>query len=478
MGSSDLRLEKPTEGQGVAKTARSALCGRAEDLDDLDPEVREKVREHPCYSVEAHHHYARMHLAVAPKCNIQCNYCNRRHDCLNESRPGVTSTILTPEEAVERLAVVLSAVPQLTVAGIAGPGDPLANPEKTFRTFELIKRTFPDLKLCFSTNGLMLPDYLNEITELGIDHVTITMNAVDPSIAKDISRWVSYKGRTYHGEAGAALLLAKQQEGLSGLVRRGILCKVNAILMPGINNYHVPEVAKTVKKLGAFLFNLMPLIPVQGTPFERLRAPTPRERRQLQDLLGIDVRQMRHCRQCRADAVGLLGTDLSRRLAIQPPAQQSPDVGRRTAVLNGISLEIERQRQIKRDLHSDDTREKRRTKLVAVASKGGGLVNQHFGHAEEFMIYEATAERIQLLETRSVERYCFGPAGYDDASESKLENIVRMLEDCDAVLCSRIGSEPAARLKSAGIVPFMTYDVIEKAVDQVARGTIKPAYVP
>ena len=41
-----------------------------------------------------------MHVAVAPACNIQCNYCNRKYDCANESRPGVVSERLTPEAAV------------------------------------------------------------------------------------------------------------------------------------------------------------------------------------------------------------------------------------------------------------------------------------------------------------------------------------------------------------------------------------------
>ena len=76
-----------------------------------------------------------MHVAVAPACNIQCNYCNRKYDCANESRPGVVSELLTPEEAVKKVLAVAMEIPQMTVVGIAGPGDPLANPERTFRTF-------------------------------------------------------------------------------------------------------------------------------------------------------------------------------------------------------------------------------------------------------------------------------------------------------------------------------------------------------
>ncbi len=38
--------------------------------------------------------------------------------------------------------------------------------------------------LCLSSNGLAVPDYVNDIADLGITHVTITVNAIDPEIAK------------------------------------------------------------------------------------------------------------------------------------------------------------------------------------------------------------------------------------------------------------------------------------------------------
>ncbi|TIW05954.1 MAG: hypothetical protein E5V74_00685, partial [Mesorhizobium sp.] len=64
-----------------------------------DPAIWERIKDHPCFSEEAHHYFARMHVAVAPACNVQCNYCNRKYDCANESRPGVVSEKLTPDQA-------------------------------------------------------------------------------------------------------------------------------------------------------------------------------------------------------------------------------------------------------------------------------------------------------------------------------------------------------------------------------------------
>src|SRR5512137_2262795 len=136
-------MQKIAEHKGCGTTGGSgkASCGSAAGQGDLPPEIWEKVKNHPCYSEEAHHHYARMHVAVAPACNIQCNYCNRKYDCANESRPGVVSEKLTPEQAARKVVAVASTIPQMTVLALAAPGDPLANPEKTFKTFELIAKT-------------------------------------------------------------------------------------------------------------------------------------------------------------------------------------------------------------------------------------------------------------------------------------------------------------------------------------------------
>src|SRR6266567_4842298 len=86
-------MQKVAEHKGCGTHGGSgkASCGSAAGQGDLSPEIWEKVKNHPCYSEEAHHHYARMHVAVAPACNIQCNYCNRKYDYANESRPGVVS---------------------------------------------------------------------------------------------------------------------------------------------------------------------------------------------------------------------------------------------------------------------------------------------------------------------------------------------------------------------------------------------------
>lgn len=52
-------------------------------------------------NVKVRQQFTIMHLPVVPKYNIQCNYCNRSFDCINENRLGLTSEILTPALAIE-----------------------------------------------------------------------------------------------------------------------------------------------------------------------------------------------------------------------------------------------------------------------------------------------------------------------------------------------------------------------------------------
>jgi nitrogen fixation protein NifB len=396
--------------------------------------IGSRIATHPCYSQDAHRSYARMHLPVAPGCNIQCHYCNRKFDCSNESRPGVTTGLLSPERAVARVRQVRARVPQLSVVGVAGPGEPLANARRTLGVLDRVRRGFPDLTLCLSTNGLTLLDHVDRIVGLGIDHVTVTVNMTDPEVGERIYPWIAHRGRRWTGRDASRVLSEQQLAGIEALASRGVLCKINSVLIPGINDEHLVEVSRTVRGLGAFLHNVMPLVsaPEHGTHYGLTgrRGPAPAELRALQDACealappdgsGPSMGVMRHCRQCRADAVGLLDEDLGQEFA------------------------------------------------------GGTLVDQHFGHAEEFRVYEAGAGYARYLETRRVARYCHGPAACPPGGTpaplagENLPAATELLSDCAAVLCSRVGAGPRHRLQEHGIEAVEVYDVVEHAVTQAGR---------
>ena len=290
------RPAAPAAGGGCS----SSGCGsNGDQLSHLPEAIRAKVHNHPCYSEDAHHHYARMHVAVAPACNIQCHYCNRKYDCANESRPGVVSELLTPDQAVKKVMAVAASIPQMTVLGIAGPGDPLANPQRTLSTFRQLSDKVPDIKLCVSTNGLALPELVDDLCQHNIDHVTIAQ--------------------------------------------------------------------------------------------------------------------------------------------LKGPAQRAT-----------------------------------RPVLMAVASEGQGMINQHFGHAREFLIYEASATDVRFIGHRKVDLYCSGGDTCGDA-ETALQKTIRTLDGCEVVLCSKIGFEPWGMLEEAGIMPSGEHAMapIEEAVAAVYREMVE-----
>lgn len=406
-----------------------------------------KTETHPCFN-GCGSKYARMHLPIAPKCNIQCNYCVRKYDCPNESRPGVTTEVLSPEEACEKYKMVKEKLPNLKVVGIAGPGDSLADFENTKKTLDLIRKEDSMVTFCLSTNGLLLPIYADELVALGVSHVTVTMNSVNTTIGAKIYKHVDYMGHRYFGEVGAAILMANQMAGIKRLTSLGVICKVNIVMLKGINEYHIPVVVEKAKELGCEITNIMQLIPVAGSEFENIPLVSNREIMSMRKRCGTTLKQMYHCHQCRADAIGTLDNDQS-------------------ITFRGCASH-------KNEIEQETTEEKIEEKILlfAVSSKSGILVDQHFGHASDFYIYEYKNKSIRFKERRSVTKYCEGYEGCDGLGgnkEGKMEAILETVKDCNGVLAMRIGEAPKQKLKEKSIEAFTTYDRIEEAVKLAAE---------
>ena len=261
---------------------------------------------HPCFNAQASRMWGRVHLPVAPACNIVCGYCDRRTDCVNESRPGVTSRVMSPEEAVDYLDRVLTDLPNISVAGIAGPGDPLASPDLTLETIRLVRNRYPALALCLSTNGLGLPEHIAELHALGVGFLTLTINAVDPAAGARVYRSVNFGGRSWNGAEGAGVLLYRQRQALEALRAFDLMVKINTVVIPGCNDRQVESIARLAAAHGANLMNCLPLIPVPNTPLGHLKPPDALLMARIREQAGQYLKQMRHCGRCRADAVGLI----------------------------------------------------------------------------------------------------------------------------------------------------------------------------
>jgi len=257
---------------------------------------------HPCFGGHKNH-AGRIHLPVSPGCNIACRFCDRAVNDV-EQRPGVTSKVLKPEETIEVINKALELCPEITVVGIAGPGDTLAT-EYALDTFRLVKEHFPQLIKCMSTNGLLLNEKVDKVAEAGIDSLTVTVNAVNPEIEAKLSKFILYHGKRYDGVDGAKILIGNQLKGIKKAADAGITIKVNTVLVPDINGEHIEEIAKTVSELGANIYNIIPLIPQYE--LKDCREPTCLEIDEARTRAGKYIDVFRHCQRCRADAIGIPG---------------------------------------------------------------------------------------------------------------------------------------------------------------------------
>lgn len=388
-------------------------------------------KKHPCFNADIKGKFGRIHLPVAPKCNIQCNFCNRKYDCVNESRPGVSSNILSPQQALAYLKDMRQLDPRLTVVGIAGPGDPFANPEKTMETLSLVRKEFPEMLLCIATNGLNAADYVAEMAALKVSHITITVNAIDPNIGAQVYAWVRDGKHVLRGVEAARHLLDKQLQVIRLCKASNIIVKINSILIPGINDEHVIKVAETASGLGADLFNCIGMCRAEGAVFDGLREPAPAAvcavRKQAQEYLP----QMEHCTRCRADAVGCLSDALPIK-AIQLMSHYA----------NG-PIDPNQQRP-----------------YVAAATMEGFLVNVHLGQARQLNIYSYDDERgARLIETR--------PAPAPGGGDERWEKLAQTLKDCRALLVAQAGPRPVDVLARNGIKLISTECLIDQAISDV-----------
>lgn len=392
------------------------------------------LTQHPCFNEAVRHRVGRIHLPVAPNCNVQCKFCDRKFDCANESRPGVTSAVLSPQQALHYLQRVMEKAPRITVVGIAGPGDPFANPDETMETLRLVRKHYPTMLLCVASNGLNVSPYADELAALAVSHVTLTINAVDPDVGAKVYAWVRDRKHIYRGREGAEVLLHNQFSSLAALKQHGVTVKVNTIIVPGVNDHHIATVTQKVAELGANIANCVPLYPVAETPFAEITPPSADQVAAIRSQSAQYLPQMLHCTRCRADAVGILGELVSPdiRKILEDSARLPPVPGQDRP-------------------------------HVAVATMEGILVNQHLGHADRMSIYACAESGYRLIETRAMP----APGGADQRWQAMAE----VLQDCRAVLVSSAGGTPREILGGKGIRVILMEGLIEEGLRAAFNGT-------
>jgi len=316
----------------------------------------------------------------------------------------------------------------ISVAGIAGPGDPFANPDETMETLRLVRKCYPDLLLCVATNGLNLLPYIEELSSLRVSHVSITINAVDPAIGENIYAWARDGITIYRGKEAAEVLLRRQMEAIAELKKHGIIVKVNSIIIPGVNTGHISEIAKEIAAAGADIMNPIPLYPVRGSVFENHSRPSEHMVGMCREKASECISIMTHCTRCRADAVGLLGEKFD--------SQDS------SLLQSCASMPV---------IPGDDR------PYIACASREGVLINMHLGQAEKFYVFAAEGKKYTLKAVRK--------APEPGCGEKRWQALAEVLKDCRAVLVEAAGQAPREILNSRGIKVVALPGLITLALD-------------
>ncbi|MCD6273432.1 MAG: radical SAM protein [Deltaproteobacteria bacterium] len=388
---------------------------------------------HPCFNAKIRGKFGRVHLPVAHRCNIQCNYCDRKYDCVNESRPGVTSAVLTPHQAMAYLEFVFEKTKNISVVGIAGPGDPFANPKETMQTLSMVREKYPEIMLCLATNGLGLEPYIDELAQLGVSHVTVTLNAIDYDIGAKIYSFIRYGKRVLSPKTGIKILLEKQLAAIEKLKEKGITTKVNTIILPGINEDHIEAVAKKMGELKVDILNCVPFYPNKGSAFTNLGEPPKEIVKKIRKKAAQYIPQMYHCARCRADEIGILGEENNSELIEKlKECSELPEI-------------------------YDEKRP-----YVAVATLEGALVNQNLGKARELFIYGRKDGEIVFIESRKTPEPCQGMKRWEKLAET--------IDDCRALLAHAIGHNPREVILKKGIDILELDGMIDEAVEAVFEG--------
>lgn len=107
---------------------------------------------------------------------------------------------------------------------------------------------------------------------------------------------------------------------------------------------------------------------------------------------------------------------------------------------------------------------------VAVASSDGKFINQHFGHAEQFLIFDIDEEgEYEFIELRKNEPTCSG----GNHTAGSMKNAVGVLDGVKVVLVAQIGPGASQNLLQNGIQSFSVPSYIDESLEKLGASYAK-----
>lgn len=102
---------------------------------------------------------------------------------------------------------------------------------------------------------------------------------------------------------------------------------------------------------------------------------------------------------------------------------------------------------------------------IAIASRDGKFINEHFGRAEKFFIFQLDGSESSYIEERAVERACNG----GEHEDSAFDKTAAVLADCKAIVVSKIGFGASNYMESLGFELFEAGMPIEDALEKLNK---------
>ncbi|MET8578621.1 GTP 3',8-cyclase MoaA [Streptomyces sp. NPDC005012] len=161
-----------------------------------------------------------LRVSLTDRCNLRCTYCMPEEGLQWLAKPD----LLTDDEIVRlvRIAVTSLGVDEVRFTG----GEPLLRPGLT-GIVQRVAELDPRPEMSLTTNGIGLGRIAPALKEAGLDRVNVSLDTLRPEVFKALTR------RDRHHDVLAGLAAAREA-GLTPV-------KVNAVLMPGLNQDEAPD---------------------------------------------------------------------------------------------------------------------------------------------------------------------------------------------------------------------------------------------
>lgn len=358
----------------------------------------------PCFNADTRKSLSKIHLPV-----VGSSFAKTKYEItLNKAK------VVTPEYAVNLLEdrIKTSSLPKMVA--ISGPGDPMAEPVKTFRTLNLVRGKHADLPLCITTLGFNVEDWIEDIKKLNLMHVTIFMEAATAANAEKLYAWIRPGKKNLPIAKSAEMLIEAQEKAIKALKDAGIKVKVNTILYPE-TFVEIEDIARKAAEFGADIMSVIPF-------------------------------------KAEGDECGTSEEDLTK--AIETAEKYMKLVPAPKGCENDLDFDSENRALPTPSLERPN---------VAVVSYGGMELDLHLGHATKVMIYGKRDDGLPCLkEVREAPK----PGG----GEKRWEELGSILNDCFVLLAAAAGEKPREILDRSGVAVMTFQAEVEGAVDVLFGG--------